>query len=874
MAFAMIKQGLSVYTGPHRQSKIIGVTGASVSARFGQIYNRSVFRSLLHHRSADLLGLLLASVLCALLPLSSPMGLNAGSHGHSVSQSAALAAITIDYPSDQTLFPPDFAPPTFQWRDADPASIVWRIDVSFADHSSTLQLKSNGERMRIGDIDERCAKAGAVPPILTPEQATGHTWKPDAETWAAILKHSVKRPASLTITGFRDQALTQPSSQGHVALQASKDPVGAPIFFRDVPLISVPVGEKGVIMPIPTAAIPFIAWRLRYVGETKSRLMMEGLPTCINCHSFSKDGTALGIDVDGPGNDKGLYGIVPVKRETSIRNENVLRWSSFAEEKASKRFGFMSQISPDGQYVITSIENPGSHIKDFDSRFYNGFYRDYGFGQVFYPTKGILAWYSKASGKLKPLPGADDPAFVQASAFWSPDGKYLVFSRAPAKEPYHEGQNVAQYANSPDETQIQYDLYRIPFNNGKGGTPERIEGASQNGMSNNFPKVSPDGRWIVFVQNRNGLLMRPDSNLYIVPFNGGKARRLDCNLPRMNSWHTFSPNGRWLAFSSKGRTLYTQLFLTHIDEDGKDSPAVLIENATAANRGVNIPEFVNIPPDGMVKMDAPATEFYRLTDVAGELARKGDYTAAATEWNKAVELDPADGKARYHLAYALDKQGQLDQAIAQYRKAVELDATNAAAYSSLSVVLARAGNLPDSIAAAKQALALNPKDVLTEGNLAASLLETGQTDEAVEHINKALELDPEFPDAHNMLGIVLAREGKLDEAIAHLQKAVSLTPDSVEYRFNLGRVYAAQHSFTEAIPQFEKAVELSGGKEPQSLEMLAAMYSEVGRFSDAARAARQALATPAAQNDPNLSGELRARIAYYESQPDGVVPNP
>jgi hypothetical protein len=99
----------------------------------------------------------------------------------------------------------------------------------------------------------------------------------------------------------------------------------------------------------------------------------------------------------------------------------------------------------------------------------------------------------------------------------------------------------------------------------------------------------------------------------------------------MNSWHTFSPNRRWLAFSSKGRSLYTQLFLTHIDENGKDSPAILVENATAANRGVNIPEFVNIPPDGLTKMDAPATEFYRLSDAAGELARKGDYAAAAVE---------------------------------------------------------------------------------------------------------------------------------------------------------------------------------------------------------------------------------------------------
>ena len=40
-------------------------------------------------------------------------------------------------------------------------------------------------------------------------------------------------------------------------------------------------------------------------------------------------------------------------------------------------------------------------------------------------------------------------------------------------------------------------------------------------MSNTFPKVSPDGRWIVFVQCRNGQLMRPDSQLYIVPAGAG-----------------------------------------------------------------------------------------------------------------------------------------------------------------------------------------------------------------------------------------------------------------------------------------------------------------------------------------------------------------
>jgi tetratricopeptide (TPR) repeat protein len=335
----------------------------------------------------------------------------------------------------------------------------------------------------------------------------------------------------------------------------------------------------------------------------------------------------------------------------------------------------------------------------------------------------------------------------------------------------------------------------------------------------------------------------------------------------MNSWHTFSPNGRWLAFSSKGRSLYTQLFLTHIDENGKDSPAILVENATAANRGVNIPEFVNIPPIGLTKMDAPATEFYRLSDAAGELARKGDYAEP-----------PLNGPKPWNLTRPMARLAIILRMRSTNRTSSTKPSSSIASRSNCMTRMprrtlacpsrARAGNLPESIAAAKQAPRAQSNLRLTEGNLATSLLETGQTDEALEHIRKALELDPDFADGHNVLGIILARMGKLDDAAAQLEKAVALTPNSTEYRFNLGRIPAARRSFAEAIPQFEKAVALTGGNEPQSLEMLAAMYAEVGHFSEAAQTARRALEIAARQNEVGLSEELRHRIAYYESQQD------
>jgi len=271
------------------------------------------------------------------------------------------------------------------------------------------------------------------------------------------------------------------------------------------------------------------------------------------------------------------------------------------------------------------------------------------------------------------LPGADDPRYVQTDGVWSPDGKYVVFARAEARQPYPKGQKLAEHANSPEETQIQYDLYRIPFNDGKGGQPEPIEGASYNGMSNSFPKVSPDGRWIVFVKCRNAQLMRPDSQLYIVAANGGVARRMRCNTSLMNSWHSFSPNGRWLVFSSKSRTPYTQMFLTHIDAQGSDSPAILVDNSTAANRAVNIPEFVNIPPNGMMKIDVPAAESYRLFDVASELTAKGQLEAAIAAWKKVLELDPRNAKAHNNLGNALMWQGNLAEGTAHLQKAREID---------------------------------------------------------------------------------------------------------------------------------------------------------------------------------------------------------
>lgn len=796
--------------------------------------------------------------------------------------------IVIDYPEEGSIFPPDFAPPTFLWHDSQVAAAGWKLEIAFPDGAPAMRLTVRGELMSIGEIDPRCVAESNQLPKLTPEQAAAHTWKPDAATWAEIKRRSAGHTATVTIAGSGgDRAL--------VHISTSKDPVGAPIFYRDVPLMPTEV-EKGVIKPIIPSAVPLVGWRLRNVAESSSRLVMEGLPTCANCHSFSKDGKTLALDVDGPQNDKGMYAIVPVAPRMAIRSEDVFTWNDFPDKPPGHRtIGFMAQLSPDGRYAVTTL-NEDVFVANF---------KDYRFLQVFYPTRGILAWYDRSTRRIRALPGADNPNFVQTNGFWSPDGKYLIFARAAARDAYPVGRKMAEYAGDPLEPAIQYDLYRIPFNGGKGGRAKVIAGASNNRMSNSFPKVSPDGRWIVYVQSRNGQLMRPDGQLYIVPSAGGQARRMRCNTARMNSWHSFSPNGRWLVFSSKSRSPYTQMFLTHIDEDGNDSPAIPIENSTAANRAVNIPEFVNIPQGGLEHIDVPAADFYRYFDRAWNLAEKGRFDESVAEWKLALGISPGDAKAHNNLGRALAGKGDFDEAIVHWEKALEIDPRFLEAHNNLGVALVGKGRLNEAIGHLRLVLESNPNYAEVHGNLGRALALKGNSDEAIAQWRKAIELNPNYAQAFNDLGTELSRKGRGDEAIAAWQRATAVNPGFAPAHFNLGNALDARgkgraalawwrsglaadpnhvptlrraawllatgrdaslRNGAEAVMLAERAARLTGGQDASILDCLAAAYAEAGRFADAVETGNRAVRLAVQQGKADLPVEIKARVALYEGK--------
>ena len=184
-----------------------------------------------------------------------------------LSAASPPAPITIDYPPEGSIFPPEITPPTWLWRDAGKSVAFWRIDVSFGDGGPEIHATSRARG---------CASAGSIriawpdtnqPPGLTPALAAAHSWTPDRATWQAIKRRSVQSDRHgdhHRLSRRRTRICRFPREASPFA--RSRDPVGAPIFYRDVPLMPSEL-EKGVIKPLAAEAVPLVAWRVRNVGE-------------------------------------------------------------------------------------------------------------------------------------------------------------------------------------------------------------------------------------------------------------------------------------------------------------------------------------------------------------------------------------------------------------------------------------------------------------------------------------------------------------------------------------------------------------------------------------------------------------------------------
>ncbi|MHC4643321.1 MAG: TolB family protein [Planctomycetota bacterium] len=298
---------------------------------------------------------------------------------------------------------------------------------------------------------------------------------------------------------------------------------------------------------------------------------------CLNCHSFcANKPDKFTIGIRSP-----LYGSTAL-----LVNDNQV-------SKIDTKFGYTTW-HPSGKLAAYSLNkvrqifhevgNESRDVLDLDS---------------------TLAYYLIDSEAVKTTPEISRKDQLETYPCWSPDGRYLYYCSAPKLWPGQERIPFEQY------DKLKYNLMRISYDleNDKWGQAEMILSAKDTGLSILEPRISPDGRWLLFVMCNYGCfpVLRPSSDLYLMDLktidNTGQYKyyHLDINSNESESWHSFSSNSRWIAFSSKRRNgTITRSYLSYMDQDGKVYKPVLLpqkdpEFYDSCLDTYSVPEFIVEP---------------------------------------------------------------------------------------------------------------------------------------------------------------------------------------------------------------------------------------------------------------------------------------
>lgn len=193
---------------------------------------------------------------------------------------------------------------------------------------------------------------------------------------------------------------------------------------------------------------------------------------------------------------------------------------------------------------------------------------------------------------------------MEVFPFWAPDGQTLYYCSAHFVMPDSITDRASEVIGRAFE--VKYNLYRRTFDPQTRHFGERqlVFAADSLGKSATLPRISPDGRRLLFTLGEYGVfhIWHHDSDLWMIDLLTGKARAMsELNSPDTESYHSWSSNGRWVIFSSRRDDgNFTRPFIAHIDSEGRGSkPFELPSSDPDQHRRMmkcyNIPEFMKGP---------------------------------------------------------------------------------------------------------------------------------------------------------------------------------------------------------------------------------------------------------------------------------------
>lgn len=257
---------------------------------------------------------------------------------------------------------------------------------------------------------------------------------------------------------------------------------------------------------------------------------------CLNCHTFCKNSPeTMMIHI------RGKVGGTLVYRQGNISRLDV-------KTPEMENGGTYAAWHPEGRYLAFSVNEIQQYFHSTGPK-----------AIEVSDSESDLLLLDTETNRLISSPAIYGKEWMETFPTWSPDGTMLYFCRSKAID-----------KNTPLDS-IRYDLCRISFDAGKEslGTPECIYEASLKGKSVSFPRISPDGKYLMFTCSDYGnfSIWHPESELYLLNMETNEIRNMEeVNSNDVESFHTWSSTGEWFVFSSKRQDgLWAHPYITKFD---------------------------------------------------------------------------------------------------------------------------------------------------------------------------------------------------------------------------------------------------------------------------------------------------------------------
>ena len=219
-----------------------------------------------------------------------------------------------------------------------------------------------------------------------------------------------------------------------------------------------------------------------------------------------------------------------------------------------------------------------------------------------YDAESDLIAYNVDKGEITNL--ENDTTELEVFPAWAPDGKTLYYCSAHFEKQDSSLSRVSEIVKRSQE--IKYNIYKKRFDpeTMTFSPRELVFAADSLGKSATLPRISPDGRYLMFALAEFGVfhIWHHDADIWMLNLSSAAARPMtEINSPDTESYHSWSSNGKWVVFSSRRDDgTYTRPFFAHIDKDGHGTKPFELPCADPHYhrefmRCYNIPEFMHGP---------------------------------------------------------------------------------------------------------------------------------------------------------------------------------------------------------------------------------------------------------------------------------------